>query len=132
MEHLTHVDAVSDELGARGLDVIDDEERSLNRARHGRREPLAEHDGARRAGRRHLHHPPVVTGGEIGVQPPPQALVEALGAIDVGHRNDDDLELRREVPGLGIWVAGSLLICVPLIVTSVVFWQLAQDRAVVA
>ena len=32
--------------------------------------------------------------GEIGVQPPPQALVEALGAIDVGHRNDDDLELR--------------------------------------
>ena len=32
--------------------------------------------------------------GEIGVQPPPQALVEALGAIDVGHRNDDDLELQ--------------------------------------
>ena len=30
MEHLTHVDAVSDELGACCLDVIDDEERSLN------------------------------------------------------------------------------------------------------
>ena len=47
MEHLTHVDAVSDELGACGLDVIDDEERSLNRSRHGRRESLAEHDRAR-------------------------------------------------------------------------------------
>ena len=41
-----HVDAVSDELGACGLDVIDDEERPLNRARHGGRESLAEHDGA--------------------------------------------------------------------------------------
>ena len=40
-----------------------------------------------------------VTGGEIGVQPPPQAPVEALGAIDVGHRNDDDLEFRVDRPG---------------------------------
>ena len=47
MEHLAHVDAVSDELGACCLDVIDDEERPLNRARHGCRESLAEHDGAR-------------------------------------------------------------------------------------
>ncbi len=47
MEYLTHVDAVSDEPGACGIDVIDDEERPLNRARHGGRESLAEHDGAR-------------------------------------------------------------------------------------
>ena len=47
MEHLTHVDAVSDELGACCLDVIDDEEQSLNRARHGRRDSLAEDDRAR-------------------------------------------------------------------------------------
>ena len=99
MEHLAHVGAVGDELGARGLDVGDDEERSLNRARHGRRDPLAEDDRARRAGRCQLHRPPVVTDGEIGVQPPPQALVEALGAIDVGHRNDDDLELQIDRRG---------------------------------
>ena len=61
MEHLAHVDAVSDELGACCLDVIDDEEHSLNRARRGRRESLAEHDRARRAGRCQLHDPPVVT-----------------------------------------------------------------------
>ena len=72
MEHLTHVDAVSDELGACCLDVVDDEERSLHRSRRGGRESLAEHDGARRAGRCHLHHAPVVTVAEIGVQPPPK------------------------------------------------------------
>jgi hypothetical protein len=38
---------------------------------------------------------------EIGVEPPPQALVEALGAIDVGHRNDDDLELQIDRRGGG-------------------------------
>ena len=47
MEHLAHVDAMSDKLGARCLDVIDDEERSLNRARYRRRDPFAEDDGAR-------------------------------------------------------------------------------------
>ena len=94
MERLAHLDAASNQLGACCLEVIDDEERSLNRSRRGGREPLAEHDGARRAGRCHLHEPPVVAAGEIGVQPPTQALVEALGAIDVGHGNDDDLELQ--------------------------------------
>src|SRR6266481_5938805 len=49
-----------------------------------------------------LHHPPVVTGGEIGIQAPPQPLVEALGAIDVGHRKDDDLELQIDDPILRV------------------------------
>ena len=75
--------------------------RFLDRARRGRRDSLAEVDRARRAGRCHLHHPPVLAAGEIGVQPPPQALVEALGAIDVGHRNDDDLELQIDRRGGG-------------------------------
>ena len=111
MEHLAHVDAVSDELGACCLDVIDDEERSLNGSRRGGRESLAEHDGARRAGRRHLHQPPIVTAREIGVQPPPQALVEALGPIDIGHRKDDDFELQIEsAQRCGSWVASSLIV----------------------
>ena len=38
--------------------------------------------------------PEVVARGEIGVEPPPQAAVKALGAIDVRNRDDDDLELR--------------------------------------
>ena len=32
-------------------------------------------------------------GGEVGVEPPPQRLVELLGPIDVGDGQDDDLEL---------------------------------------
>ena len=56
--------------------------------------------------------------GEVGVQPPPQALVEALGAIDVGHRNDDDLELRFDHPIAREPVARSLLSCAVLMVTS--------------
>src|SRR5262249_41880854 len=51
------------------------------------------------------------TVGEIGVQPPPQALVEALGAVDVGHRKNDDLELRldrRGARGPGLVLAAYL------------------------
>ena len=50
-----------------------------------------------------------VTDGEIGVEPPPQALVEALGAIDVGHRDDDDLELQIDRRRVRDRVACSLL-----------------------
>src|SRR5688500_3735031 len=39
MEHLTHIDSVFDELGARRREVVDDEKCSLNRARRGCREP---------------------------------------------------------------------------------------------
>jgi len=44
-------------------------------------------------GRCHLHQTPVVAVGEISIQPPAQPFVELLGSIDVGHRDDDDLEL---------------------------------------
>ncbi len=60
--------------------------------------PLAEDDRALRAGRCQLHHPEVLTGCEVGIHAPPQAPVEALGAIDVGHRQDDDLELHFDHP----------------------------------
>src|SRR5438132_3000090 len=36
------------------------------------------------------------------VQAPPQPLIEALGAIDVGHRKDNDLELQIDHPSLRI------------------------------
>ena len=120
MEHLAHIGAACDEIGACRLDVVDDEEVSLHRARHRCREFLAEHDGARRAGRCHLHHAPVLPIGEIAVHPPPQPLVEALGAIDVGHGKDDDLELLIDGRGRGVWVASSLLICVLLMMISCV------------
>src|SRR6185503_15191592 len=95
MKDLARVGAVGGELGARGLDVVDDEERSLNRTRRGAREALPDEDGARRARGRQLDHSPVALG-KIGVDPPPEALVETLGAIDVGHGDGDDLELRLD------------------------------------
>ena len=51
-------------------------------------------------GGRQLRRAPAVTF-EIGVEPPPQPLVETLGAIDVGHRNGDDLELSIDGRGGG-------------------------------
>jgi hypothetical protein len=50
-------------------------------------------NGALGAGRRELHSAPAISAGEVGVESPTQATVEALGALDVGHGKHDDLEL---------------------------------------
>src|SRR5207253_3972444 len=94
VEHLADHRTTDDELVACSLDVGDDEVKALGRARRGRRDVRAELDRTPRAGRRELDYPEAIIESEIGVQPPPQAPVEALGAIDIGHRNDDDLELQ--------------------------------------
>ena len=99
MRHLAHVDTAGDELGARCLDVRHDEIEARRRARHGRRDAGAEVDRARRAWRRELHDPKRVAHDEVGVDPPAQAAVEALGALDVGYRDDDDLEPHVASPG---------------------------------
>ena len=57
---------------------------------------------------------------EIGVQPPTQALVEALGAIDVGHWNDDDLELQIGRGG-GADVGGVFMDCLSVLIVTSVF-----------
>lgn len=51
-----------------------------------------------------LDHPAVVPRYKVDVQPSAQVAVEALGAIGVGHRNDNQLKLHfdrsdREVSG---------------------------------
>jgi hypothetical protein len=93
MGHVAHRRAMCEQLGARRDDVGHDEIQCLNRAWHGRGDSLAEVDRARRAGRRELDYPKLITPDEVGVKPPAQAAVEAFGAIDVRYRNDDDLEL---------------------------------------
>ena len=55
----------------------------------------------RRAWRRELDDPKRVTDDEVGVEPPAQVAVEALGAIDVRNRDDDDLELHVDRPRFG-------------------------------
>jgi hypothetical protein len=60
---------------------------------------FSELDRAPRAGRRELDDPEAIIKDEIGVLPPPQPSLETLGAIDVGHRNDNDLELQIDRGG---------------------------------
>src|SRR5262245_25070721 len=96
VEHFTHVGTSADELGACGPDVCDDQPRSSVAAAL---RILAKMDRARRAGRRQLYDATAVSARQVGVQPPPQALVEALRAIDVRHGHDDDLEFHVDHPG---------------------------------
>ena len=58
----------------------------------GRRAALAELDRALRVGRRELHRPDVVADDQVDVEPPSEALVEALRPIDIGDGQRHDLE----------------------------------------
>jgi hypothetical protein len=65
---------------------------------------------ALRAGRRQLHHPEVLTGDVVDIQPTPQRLGEALGPIGVGdghHHNlgfqVHDLSLLRLLLSQPLW-----------------------------
>ena len=106
VEHLADAGPAAQELGARRVDVVDHEHQPLDGARCGRRDARAEDDGAGRAGRRQLHHTKVGSPREIGVQPPAEAGVVAPRAIDVGNREHDDLELRRDASDDGPLACG--------------------------
>src|SRR5262249_44688231 len=54
---------------------------------------LAEVNRGRGAWRRELHAPERVANDEVGVEPPAQVAVKALGAIDVRDGDGGDLEL---------------------------------------
>ena len=77
VERLADLDAPLDQVGARGVDVVDRQLQALERARRGRRQARAEDDRARRPRWRQLHHPVALVDREVGVEPPAQRLVEA-------------------------------------------------------
>ena len=108
MEDLAHVDTATDELGARCLDVGHDEIQSVCRAGRGGRDARAEEDRAGEPGGVNWMTRKRVTDDEVGVESPTQAAVEALGAIDVRNRDDDDLELHVDRPCLRGCIAASL------------------------
>ena len=78
-------------------------------------------DRGLRLRRGHLHHAEVVAGADVGVQPPSQAQVEALGPIDIGDGQRHDLEPQRDGRADGCLRRGSLLTWVVLITTSMWF-----------
>ena len=84
VEHLADLDAATEQLLAGGLDVGDDQVKALGGAGCCRGDVLSENDRAPGARRRELDHAPVLTVGEVGVEPPPELLVELLRAVDIG------------------------------------------------
>src|SRR5580704_18597360 len=98
VEDLAHLDATGEEVLTRGFDVGDGEVRALGRPRHGRRDVPAKLDRAAGAGGRELNQTQVLAAVDVGVEPPPEACVELLRALDVRDRQDQHLEL--ELPGL--------------------------------
>src|SRR4029077_10102288 len=108
---LAGLDTKGDELAVCRLDVGDNQVESLRRTGSSRRHLRTELDRAWGARRRVLDDAEAVLEREIGVEPPPQASVEALRTIDVGDRNDHDLELQvnsRGVRSLSCMVVGDL------------------------
>ncbi len=97
VECLADLDAATAQLAAGGRDVGDDQVQALGGAGCRRGDVLAEDDGAPGARRRELDDAEVVAGGEVGVEPPPEAAVERLRAVDIRNRDDDDLELHVDV-----------------------------------
>ena len=90
--HLADVDAAADEIVPGGVDVLDHEDQPLSGSGLSRRAALAELDRALRVGRRDLHRPDVVADDQVDVQPPSEALIEALCPIDIGDGQRHDLE----------------------------------------
>jgi hypothetical protein len=91
VEDLADVCPTLDQLGARGVDVGDDQVQALDGARRHVRAP---HDGdrARRAGRCQLHHAEVA-GAVVDVEVEARLLeVESLGAVHVRDGEDHQFE----------------------------------------
>src|SRR5438128_10753249 len=57
-----------------------------------------------------LDHPVVVPRYKVDVQPPAQVAVEALGAIGIGHWNDNQLKLHFDRSDRE--VSGAKLVCI--------------------
>src|SRR5262245_17322031 len=96
VKHLSHIDAVRDEILARALDVGHDEEHALSRARHGGCDQM---NRAWRSWRCQLHRAKVFPNHEIGVEGPSQSGVKRLGAVDVGDGDRDSLEFQLDRRG---------------------------------
>jgi hypothetical protein len=78
-------------------DVGDDKVKAPGRAGRDRRDVRAELNRTPRAGRCELDAPEAVIEREVRIEPPPEAPVELLRAIDIRDGDDDRLELQVDV-----------------------------------
>src|SRR5208337_4592937 len=77
---------------ARSFDVGDDQVESVGRAWCGGRDLCAELDRAPRTGRRELDDSEAVIEREVGIEPPPELVVELFCAVDIGDGDNNCLE----------------------------------------
>src|SRR5262249_14413113 len=92
MKHLADRSAPRGQLRARSRDIRDDQVVALSGAGRRRRQLGTELDRARRSGRRELDDAQAVVERDGGDQAPAELLVDPLGAVDVRHGEDADLE----------------------------------------
>ncbi len=98
VEDSADLGAAADEVRSRRVDVADREQQALSRSRLGCREALPERDRARRVGGCELDHADVFADDDVRVQAPPEALVEALGPVDIGDGQRHYLEPHVDRP----------------------------------
>src|SRR5580698_6665791 len=94
VERFTDLHATLDQFFTELLDIWDNQVETLRRAWRSHGDVPAEDNRAPRAGRGKLDHPVGIAccPSEIQIEPPTQALIESLDLIDVGNRDDDDLQ----------------------------------------
>src|SRR5438034_9094609 len=109
VEHLADFNAATEQIVPGGFNVGDGQVQALSRARCCLGDVLAEDYRAPGAGRRELDPTPVVAGGEIGVESPPESCVELFRAIDIRDRDDDHLKLHVDSRGTRVsgWFIGA-------------------------
>src|SRR5580704_11985487 len=88
VEYLADLNVATGQIIAGGLDVSDDQIKSLGGAGSRRGNILAEDDRASGARRRELNYAKILTVVIVGVEPPPERPVELLRAVDIRNRDD--------------------------------------------
>src|SRR5512133_3770734 len=109
MEHFADFDAPTQQLFPGSLNVGDGQVQALGGARRRRRDVLAKNYRTAGAGRRELNSTPLVSIGEIGVEPPPELGVELFRAVYIRNGMITTSTFISTLTALAS-VAGSLLL----------------------
>src|SRR5581483_34013 len=92
VKYFADFDAATEQVLSGGFNIRDGQVQALGRARRCCGDILAEDYRTSGAGRCELYSTPVVTSGEISVEPPSKLCVELLRPVYIGNRDDDHLK----------------------------------------
>ena len=95
VEYVADLGTASNEVGACRLEIGYHQVQTARGTWSRRREVRTKLDRAPRAWRRDLEQSEAVTG-DVGVNPPAETLIKLRGSLNVGDRDDDDLQLQSD------------------------------------